>query len=609
MKHIDEKTKESLFDGLSLSEYLIAKKRNCQDFHRQCKIGCKEICEVANMICTIVKSMETSFPLKYDCEKAHRKLLQMPVASIRFNTGCFLTEKRIDSDYSNLKAEINNVVQEGPHKVQPVGTSKEEFSKFKNALPNRMEVERAKHLLSSTYNMSARQGANFGIYNMKKRADMVERAIVEINRIKTKCAYLAKLEQKVFLQSIGCVVTDYLSSEETDSEEENSDNENETCEKELDVVTQQKCKQFLTNAASNRTDEKQQQKDEHLLSDDWQQCEFPSTHTTGEKRHEFNKMREQSKPIIDKDFSIVLDILREVNFNWFSFVVLLESKFANQGYSEQIIDKLIDNFATQLPKLDLSEEQLHLTNESRLAYLSELKQKEARVEEIVHESSDDEVGGVKETMDEETVKRRLKLIKDKGKRRAKCEMEANGLFGKRKSIPCSNSVIARHPDIGEVIENFVKNADIGADKWRRTGVYTFSGDTKNEKKMTFKRIQEKLQEHYGEKLSYGTIVQLCVPRNKRRLASKRYKGVANVRYQRARKGFSLKYNPDAKWSRSFYKCLDQLQKDGTHILLLNRDDQAGFRLDSTFTHKNTPSLNVAGQTITTHTDFVNKHTS
>ena len=45
------------------------------------------------------------------------------------------------------------------------------------------------------------------------------------------------------------------------------------------------------------------------------------------------------------------------------------------------------------------------------------------------------------------------------------------------------------------------------------------------------RIQERLQEHYGEKLSYGTIVQLCVPCNKRHTASKRYKGVANVRYQ------------------------------------------------------------------------------
>ena len=43
------------------------------------------------------------------------------------------------------------------------------------------------------------------------------------------------------------------------------------------------------------------------------------------------------------------------------------------------------------------------------------------------------------------------------------------------------------------------------------------------------------------------------------------------------------------------------------MLVLNRDDQAGFRLDSTFTHNNTPSLNVSGPTLTTHTDFLNKH--
>ena len=42
---------------------------------------------------------------------------------------------------------------------------------------------------------------------------------------------------------------------------------------------------------------------------------------------------------------------------------------------------------------------------------------------------------------------------------------------------------------------------------------------------------------------------------------------------------------------SMYKCLDKLQKDGQHILLLNRNDQAGFHLDSTYTHESTPSLN------------------
>ena len=44
-------------------------------------------------------------------------------------------------------------------------------------------------------------------------------------------------------------------------------------------------------------------------------------------------------------------------------------------------------------------------------------------------------------------------------------------------------------------------------------------------------------------------------------------------------------------------------------IFLNRDDGAGFRLDSTFTHKNAPSLNANGSTITKHTDFVTKHQS
>lgn len=157
------------------------------------------------------------------------------------------------------------------------------------------------------------------------------------------------------------------------------------------------------------------------------------------------------------------------------------------------------------------------------------------------------------------------------------------------------------------MEKIVAEADVGADKWRRTGVYTFSGDTKKEKRITFKGIAEKLSDHYDEKISYGTVVQLCIPRNKRRLSSKRYKGAANIKYQKARKGFNLKFNPDTKWSRSLYKCLDKLKKDGQHILLLNRDDQAGFRLDSTYTHKSAPSLNVGNPSLTTHTDFLNKH--
>lgn len=195
----------------------------------------------------------------------------------------------------------------------------------------------------------------------------------------------------------------------------------------------------------------------------------------------------------------------------------------------------------------------------------------------------------------------------KGKRLAKANIEMRGLNGKRKCSKHAQSVLSRHPEIGEVMEEFVREADVGADKWCRTGVYTFTGITKTEKRMTFKKLEEKLSSHYGEKFSYGTVLHLCVHRNKRRISSKRYKGVANITYQQASKGFSLKFNPDTKRSRSLYKCLDKVQIDGKHMLLLNRDDQAGFRLDSTLTHNNTPSLNVSSPTLTTHTDFLNKH--
>ena len=51
--------------------------------------------------------------------------------------------------------------------------------------------------------------------------------------------------------------------------------------------------------------------------------------------------------------------------------------------------------------------------------------------------------------------------------------------------------------------------------------------------------------------------------------------------------------------------MDRLHKDTEKSAVLGRDDQAGFRLDTTYTDKQHSSLNVAN-TITTRTDFVNK---
>lgn len=80
---------------------------------------------------------------------------------------------------------------------------------------------------------------------------------------------------------------------------------------------------------------------------------------------------------------------------------------------------------------------------------------------------------------------------------------------------------------------------------------------------------------------------------------------------RAHKGFQLQYNPDSHWSAAFYRSLNSLQySDGRHILNVNRDDAAGFRLDILTTHKlhRTPVVR-GNEILTTHTDYVNCYPS
>ena len=157
-------------------------------------------------------------------------------------------------------------------------------------------------------------------------------------------------------------------------------------------------------------------------------------------------------------------------------------------------------------------------------------------------------------------------------------------LGRRRS-KFVKSFVKMYPDIGKVIEAFVQDRNVGADAWRRTGVLTFDGNCHVKEKVTFKRIQKHLEDVYHRKFSFGSVVQLCIARNRRRRSALRYRGVAQVTSRRARKGFCLRYNPDKHWSSALYQILNHLQlTDGRAIVNINRDDAAGFRLDTMASH-------------------------
>ncbi len=175
----------------------------------------------------------------------------------------------------------------------------------------------------------------------------------------------------------------------------------------------------------------------------------------------------------------------------------------------------------------------------------------------------------------------------------------------------TQTIAEKYPDTGKAIEDFVQDCNVGTDAWHRTGILTFDGNIKVQKKATYDRIKQTLEKKYEQTFSYGTVVELCIARNKRKKSSKRYKGLAKVTSHRARKGFSLRYNPDAHWSGALYKGLSDIQfTDGRNIFNMISDDTSGFRLDTLSTNKQYHSSTVSGnEVLTTRTHYVNKYKS
>lgn len=308
----------------------------------------------------------------------------------------------------------------------------------------------------------------------------------------------------------------------------------------------------------------------------------------------------------------LLDLLRICQLNWFAFVDELRTKLKDQG--DHVVDQVLLDFGGQLPYFGLNEKEEKQIEHSRQAYLMKRRLEEMEEGNEITSGSEVERNGEEEEVEaavtscKTVMEKEVRLMRRRMKRKAARKVAEMRLLGKKKGKHVSK-ILQDCPDIGQSIEEFIQDNHVGADAWRRTGVLTVGGNRKCNKKVTFTRIKKHLEEKYHRKFGYGTVVQLCVPRNKRHKSAANYKGLAKVTSRRARKGFTIRYNPDTHWSATFYKGLDKLQyTDGRDIMNLNRDDQAGFRLDTLATHSKHAVL-CTSQILTTKTNYVKKHPS
>ena len=213
-------------------------------------------------------------------------------------------------------------------------------------------------------------------------------------------------------------------------------------------------------------------------------------------------------------------------YNWFEVADSIE-QHVNDTVDASVLQNHLDEFYRHVQSLPMSSIHKNLIKQSHAAYAISLPDIEhcrtaaALNGEIVSDSESDNAEGyigilsIADECAKRIIARKRKSLARRV-RRQKAKTLAARKFLSRKVSRRVNTIVDQFPDIGEKIESFVSESNIGADAWRRTGVLTFDGNLRVNKKVTYERIRQHLIDTYHHNFSYGTIIQLCVARNRRR---------------------------------------------------------------------------------------------
>ena len=572
----------SQVSGLSLVDYVTRQSVLCNTMHTQPCTYCPPLLKVANIIvregtCLLSRGFSITSPgIKYDTEKARRKSLVMPLVTIRMgdpNSGAastLLIELIPGVNYQNIHNILNTM--ESPCSAKRL--DKTTVQDLLSLATSDRERECIRYTLYKASGITQTQArCVYGFENMNARAIEVENCLIEAQKIRKAIDNLACIQDKAFLSTLG-VLSDTDGSDDLASSSEDED----------DNAVGLSCVRGIESDA-----------------------------------HESDTLHS-----IDDELCIgnVKSVLEASKYNWFDLCERLEHILGDTNLKDQL-PSYLDRLVSDPSVLEVGEKEWELLMQSKLAFDAVSKElvceeRDARATngEIVTGTESEVTEAYFDLSDplskegKQVIIKRRTAIKRRA-RRLKAKRLAEKRLLSRKPSKHTSKVLSDCPDIGQMIEDFVSAANVGADQWRRTGVLTFDGNRKLPNKVTYQRIQQHLKTVYGRNFAYGTVVQLCIARNRRRRSASRYRGVAKVTTRRARKGFTLRYNPDSHWSNSFYKGLNMLQyKDGQDLLNINRDDASGFRLDTLTTNKQYANPVVKGQDIlTTRTDYVNKYPS
>ena len=127
------------------------------------------------------------------------------VVYVRLTNGVVVIKKDANNCYNDIVSEINEM-----RKMTPLTKyvdkddsliNKEDCQDLLNSAITTAEMQRIRHAIASTLNLSQRQAQRLGIRHLKERAIQVENATETLKNIRSKHRYFGKIEQKTFLES------------------------------------------------------------------------------------------------------------------------------------------------------------------------------------------------------------------------------------------------------------------------------------------------------------------------------------------------------------------------------------------------------------------------
>ena len=456
-------------------------------------------------------------------------------------------------NFIRLLKVLSVTIKDQPQSVSSTPFTKEQYRRLIACADSLAERKRLRYAILQATNMSRTEaatklGINESIENVVKE---VEDSIEQQWEIQNHCEMMAKAEDAIYLQSLGIKSEEMLTELELDYSS-SSDSESDNKLMDNDEV----------NALFNKPEDQTTGKT-GVKTTSYPQIPTVTQHSV------FDAVK--STTMFDINSVIALDVLKNCGYNWFEFVTCVTEEMSKCGYNDGVLNQFLIDFAGQIPDLGLSEEDEKLVEHTRQAFLALRREEEIAQErnqfEIEDSDSENEPNIEPQPDTDSVILKERRRIRAYWKRRAKVDI-ANRHFVRRKVIRSANSVALKYPDIGSVMEEFSHSCDTGADAWRRPGVMTFSGQEgkRTRKKLTFRRMQQHLEQHYKDTFSYGIVVQLCCARNRRRRSAQNYKGLAQIVHKRAYKGFNVKFNPDCHFTSALYRGLSFCHlKDGEFV--------------------------------------------